>query len=504
MTLAAAPGSSLRRRRGLASVCVIGLLLSLLVGVDGPASAEAASPDTADDAYARLEAEANRDGGVSVIVRLRTQPTASLAAAQRALRAELTGHRRFQALAGIPFVTMVAGAETVRQLQRSDLVVEVGADREISVRLPAGHAPRRTADFRPPLGPRRAVRADGPTAPVASGTSSNTRLPVWWDLARINLAPALARRLHGRGTFVAVIDSGVQADHPWLTRKVFGEACFAVINFNQSAGACPNGSHTQYGAGAAAPCRFHAGCAHGTHVAHTAAGEFGVARRARILAVQIFHPLPQTGEPTYFESDLLRGLDLIYRLRTQLRIAAVNMSIGGGKYARYCDRQTLDGTVAPRAIKAYFRALRTAGTAPVVASGNNNWRGAMSLPACQSSAVSVGNTTLTRRGADAVYGYASNGSNSARMLKLLAPGTSICSAVPYNRYDCTYTGTSMAAPHVAGAFAILRQQKPRASVAVLQQALARTGRPVKDSRNGLVRARLDVGRAIQSLRRRGR
>jgi subtilisin family serine protease len=114
----------------------------------------------------------------------------------------------------------------------------------------------------------------------------------------------------------------------------------------------------------------------------------------------------------------------------------------------------------------------------------------MEQPACVSSAISVGNTTKT----DVV----SSGSNSAFFLSLLAPGTDIVSALPGNRIG-PLTGTSMAAPHVAGAFALLRQAKPSASVGEILSALQSTGVAITDTRNNITKPRMNVKAAFDAL-----
>jgi hypothetical protein len=61
------------------------------------------------------------------------------------------------------------------------------------------------------------------------------------------------------------------------------------------------------------------------------------------------------------------------------------------------------------------------------------------------------------------------------------------------------SGTSMAAPHVAGAWAVLKSKKPSASVNEILNALRSTGQPITDSRNGLTLPRIDVAAALDAL-----
>jgi subtilisin len=312
----------------------------------------------------------------------------------------------------------------------------------------------------------------------------------------------------GSGWSVAVLDSGVQRDHPFLAGKVVREACFSttsVVDASQTL--CPDGAESQVGTGAATPC---ADCSHGTHVAGIAAGNgpdfSGVARGAALIAVQVFSRF--TGEEQCgtgvssclmsWTSDVLLGLEHVYSLRGQLNIAAVNLSLGSGLYLTYCDADPL---------KPAVDSLRAAGIATVVASGNEGYAGALSNPACISSTVSVGATYDV-----AGFSNQSNGwdggtssvdevasfSNSSTMLDLLAPGALITSSVPGSAY-ATYMGTSMAAPHVAGCWAALKQAKPAAGVTEIELAIMNTGLPVVDWRNGLIKPRLDCKAALDRL-----
>jgi hypothetical protein len=176
-------------------------------------------------------------------------------------------------------------------------------------------------------------------------------------------------------------------------------------------------------------------------------------------------------------------MERILALRTQFSIAAINMSFGAGAFTSPCD-----GTETAR--KAAIDNLRSVGIATVIASGNDDFSDALNAPACISTAVSVGATTK----ADVVPSF----SNSASFLSLLAPAVSITSSLPGGRF-ATFSGTSFAAPHVVGAWAILKQKKPAATVDETLSALTISGLGITDPRNGITKPRIRVNQAIQTL-----
>jgi glucose/arabinose dehydrogenase len=301
----------------------------------------------------------------------------------------------------------------------------------------------------------------------------------------------------GAGEVIAVLDSGVDSSHSALVGKVVDEACFSTNNALEGAvSLCPNGAEEQVGAGAAINCDDILGCDHGTHVAGIAAADdsqyAGVARDAELMAIQVFSRIDNLFACGFFppclaayESDVIRGLEYVYEQRDNFNIAAVNMSLGGESYT---SPQACDDDNA--ALKAAIDNLRAVDIATVVASGNDGFEDAISSPACISSAISVGAVT----GSDGVAYF----SNSASWLKSLAPGTSITSAIPGGGF-LSKDGTSMAAPHVAGAVAVLNSVVPDAAVDEIEEALTSAGVLITDARNGVVVPRVQVDAAAQAL-----
>lgn len=296
----------------------------------------------------------------------------------------------------------------------------------------------------------------------------------------------------GTGIAVAILDTGVQTTHPFFAGKVVSEACYSGGMFGQSSTLCPNGQTSQIGPGAGVNCSLSisSACFHGTHVAGIAAGNgasagvgySGVARGAQIVSIQVFSRFDNNAVQAW-SSNIIAGLERVYALRNQYTFASVNLSLGNGAFSGNCDGDPL---------KASIDNLRSVGIATVVAAGNDGSTSQISSPACISTAVGVGSTEKN----DVVSSF----SNIAAFLSLLAPGGSILSAYPGNQFALA-SGTSMAAPHVTGAFAVIKQAAPGASVSTILSALQQTGVPITDTRPGgtVTKPRIRVGSALSVL-----
>ncbi|WP_240929580.1 S8 family peptidase [Streptomyces coryli] len=304
----------------------------------------------------------------------------------------------------------------------------------------------------------------------------------------------------GKGSAVAILDTGVATQHPFLKDRVVAEACFSPADPDYSASSlCPNGTETQEGPGSAdtdtGPCAAISECDHGTHVAGVAAGDganaggapaAGVAPGADIIAIQVFSKFDSedfcgagaTPCVLSFTSAQLAGLEKVWQLRQSgTPVIAANLSLGAGQYFTSCD--------ADSPHKPAIDNLLATGVATVVAAGNNGYGNAVTSPACVSSAIAVGATTDD----DELSAF----TNRGPLLDLFAPGTSITSSVPGGGY-ASKNGTSMAAPHVAGALAVLQQAFPDQGIANLESLLKDSGKSI--TYTGGSTPRIDLGQAL--------
>lgn len=238
----------------------------------------------------------------------------------------------------------------------------------------------------------------------------------------------------GAGTTVAVIDSGIDATHPDLAGRVAGVANFTTV---------PDGD--QYG--------------HGTHVASTVAA---VAPDTRLLDAKVCE------ERYCYDDAVLAGMAW-----AAANAPVVNMSLGSQ------DTDWIDPVEA-----AVNELSATHGTLFVISAGNGGDLG-FGSPASADAALSVG--AVDR--ADAVADFSSRGprrDDGAIKPDLAAPGVEIVAAqaagtqlgTPTGDGHTAMSGTSMAAPHVAGTAALLRQRHADWTGSQLKAALMGAAKPV--------------------------
>ncbi|GAB2941083.1 hypothetical protein GCM10027280_31930 [Micromonospora polyrhachis] len=190
---------------------------------------------------------------------------------------------------------------------------------------------------------------------------------------------------------------------------------------------------------------------HGTHVAGTVGGtRYGVAKQVRLVGVRV---LNCSGSGT--NAGVIAGVNWVTSNHGAGQPAVANMSLGGGL------NTSLNNAVA--------NSIRD-GVSYAVAAGNSNANACNYSPASVATALTVGATQSN----DARASF----SNWGTCLDLFAPGVSVLSAwYTSNTATNTISGTSMAAPHVAGAAARVLQNNPSWSPAQVHSHLVNTATP---------------------------
>ena len=219
-----------------------------------------------------------------------------------------------------------------------------------------------------------------------------------------------------------------------------------LLSHSQFSGRMGNGYDAVTSGGNANDCN-----GHGTHVAGTVGGTtYGIAKAVTIHPVRV---LGCNGSGT--NAGVIAGMDWV--AQNHIKPAVANMSLGGG---------------ASQATDDAVQRMVNAGVTVVVAAGNDNGNACSYSPARAANAITVGSTTNT----DARSSF----SNYGTCLDIFAPGSSITSAW-YTSSTATNTisGTSMAAPHVAGAAALYLATNPTATPAQVTSALTGSATPGK-------------------------
>ncbi|MFE1169374.1 S8 family peptidase [Nocardiopsis sp. NPDC058789] len=248
------------------------------------------------------------------------------------------------------------------------------------------------------------LRAQDGVAYIEQVGEATTMVP--WGLDRIDqedlpLDGSYTTESDGSGTSVYIIDTGIDDSHPDFGGR-------AEVGFDATGG---DGGDRQ---------------GHGTHVAGTVgADSYGVAPGASLYGVKV---LGDDGSGTY--DDVIAGIDWVAANADANAVA--NLSLGGP---------------ASQAVDDAVNALADSGVFVAVAAGNEGQDAGNVSPGGAEGVVTVGASDDS----DATASF----SNYGPAVDIYAPGVDVESTIPGGGTD-SYSGTSMASPHVAGAAALYK------------------------------------------------
>jgi subtilisin family serine protease len=296
------------------------------------------------------------------------------------------------------------------------------------------------------------------------------------SVPRIGADQRYAAGNDGEGTVVAIMDTGIDTDHPDLADDVLHQACFGFRPAANGGPFCANGTTRQTGPGAAEDLS-----GHGTHVSGivTSRGvttSRGVAPGAGIVALRVMDNCGFAG-CFYNFSEIVAALDYIIQNNATLGVQVINLSLGTGSlFLGNCDNAAAFTQAGASAVNT----LRNMGVITFASAGNNNHPSAMPAPACLSNVVSVGASNNLDVAAPFTNGNATT--------DIFAPGVSIRSSRIGGVGTVIASGTSMASPHAAGCAALLIETGYTTPAAI--EARLKTS-AFKVTRNGITYPRID-------------
>ena len=311
----------------------------------------------------------------------------------------------------------------------------------------------------------------------------------------------------GNGMKIAIIDQGVDQTHPFFDAAGYtmpagfpkGQVAYTTAKVIAARVFAPAGREAERKP-------FESGNSeHGTHVAGIAAGNAGTVS-ARGVVVSGVAPRAYLGnyKALTVPTDSGVGLDgnspeLVAAIEAAVAdgMDVINLSIGEAEIEPSRDIVALA-----------LDAAADAGVVPVAAAGNDFGEfgaGSISSPGTSAKAITVASVSTSRFGTPGVVSGFSSAGPTPLSLRLKpdvsAPGSGIVSAVTGGGWT-QLSGTSMAAPHVAGAAALLLQRHPGWTVEQVKSALAQTGTPAytDDARTVEVPATREGGGVIALTR----
>ncbi|TRU47783.1 MAG: peptidase S8, partial [Microcystis aeruginosa Ma_QC_Ch_20071001_S25] len=279
-----------------------------------------------------------------------------------------------------------------------------------------------------------------------------------WGNDMVNAPEAWARGYTGQGVTVAVIDSGVDISHQDLSNNIWRNTREIAGNGidDDGNGYTDDINGWNFGVGQnnnnVLPGTNSSGQGHGTHVAGTVAaanngiGMTGVAYNSRIMAIR----MGDVNSQGWFTNGGNLAQAIRYAVDNGARV--INMSLG------WTDSTALSDALA-------YAASRNVITVSAAGNSSLSSPGTPAYYATQYG-LSVGAVDSSRT----IASFSNRAGTNSSMQHVMAPGVNVYSTLPGNRY-ASYSGTSMAAPHVAGVVALMLGANPNLTHAQVRSIL---------------------------------
>jgi subtilisin family serine protease len=416
-----------------------------------------------------------------VVVTLKAPPLAEAIGADRSLYTTAARRNRLdpRAPASVSYLARLAAAQRQVEARITSSVPEAFVRWRYSV-VVDGFALVVPADQTERVARLPGVAAVYPSLryrPTLDRSPNQIGAPALWG-------PGLATA--GNGVKIGILDDGIDQMHPFFDPAGFtmpagfpkGQRSYTTAKVIVARAFAP-----PYVSYRNARLPFDSkGSFHGTHVAGIAAGDpqtlarsfagsprlNGIAPEAYLGNYKVLGvPTPQFGLDGN-SPEIVAGIEAAVRDGMDV----LNMSFGEPEIAPNRD-------IVVRAVDAAAKA----GVVSAIAAGNDFdefGHGTVASPGSAPAAITAAAVTTSRTGTPDVIGDFSSAGPTPVSLRLkpevASPGVNILSAQPRDRW-AVFSGTSMAAPHVAGAAALLRERHPRWTVAQIKSALVLTGDP---------------------------
>jgi subtilase family protein len=416
-----------------------------------------------------------------VVVTLPQPPLAEAALHDRALAASATTHHRLDLRrpAAVSYLRTLASAQRALQARIESAIPGASVRwhysvvlNGLAVALPPSDVARLAAIRGATVWPSVTYHSLGNTGPQLLGA------PAVWG-------PTLSTA--GQGLRIGIIDDGLDQTHPYFDAGAFsypvgfpkGNSAFTTPKVIVARAFAPAGETWKYATTPFDPVNSD----HATHVAGIAAGDNNTTanlqgNRPKVSGIA---PMAYLGNYKVLTIPTANfGLDgnspeIAAGIEAAVRdgMNVINLSLGEPEIQPARD-------LVVKAIEA----AAAAGVAPVIAAGNeydSAGHGSVGSPGSAPDAITVAASTESDGSPpDEIASFSSGGPTPVTLeMKpdVTAPGVEVLSSLPHAQW-ASWSGTSMAAPQVAGAVAVLMQRHPTWTVAEIKSALESTGDPV--------------------------